>query len=149
MFKKINSKRDPNVTLWAAIRSEFGAYFERAGSCFGGFCARYPKGIFLGMVLLLLLSAALSFTLFRSPDRRPAAHAALPQKQAAGRGYDVVFGDGFARILGTGAALQQTLFLRKRLEGLLAKDHLSAADSAALGKALDSLQALQQQLQKR
>ena len=144
MFRKITSKRDPNISVWDALGTEFGAYFERAGSCFGSFCARRPRAIFGAMVSLLALSGALSFTIMRKPAAVPAAHAA--QKQRTGKGDTGLIGDSFARILGTGAALQQTLSLKQRLESLLAKKQLSGADSIALEKALDSLQVLQHQL---
>lgn len=144
MFRKITSKRDPNISFWDALGTEFGAYFERAGACLGDLFARRPRTIFWAMVSLLALSAALSFTCFRKPATAPAALAA--QKQPAGQGNTGLIGDSFARILGTGAALQQTLSLKQRLETLLAKDKLSHADSAALEKALDSLQVLQHQL---
>lgn len=146
MFRKITSKRDPDISFWDALGTEFGAYFERVGACLGGFCARRPQTIFWTMVSLLALSAALSFTYFRKPATAPAALAA--QKQPAGQGSNGLIGDSFARILGTGAALQQTLSLKQRLENLLAKKQLSGADSIALEKALDSLQVLQHQLHK-
>jgi hypothetical protein len=138
MFRKIHSNRDPGVTVWSELRQEFGSYFNRAGSSAQALCTSRPKTLFGLMLALLLLSAVLSFTLFRHPP-------APPQKTKAAVRQPAVIEDSFSRILETGAALKQTLTLKKEVETILARGKLSHTDSLALNSALDSLQLIQKQ----
>lgn len=146
MFKRIPSKREPGQTLWKALSEEFATYFERMGTRFGHFCVRYPQAIFGSMVALLLLSAALSFTVFHHPEQRSASIAAAQQtKRNAGKSPHPL-DDGFSRILATGAALKKTLELKREVQGILAKGQLTRKDSLRLQQTLDSLAALQHQI---
>lgn len=138
MFRKITSNRDPGATVWSELRREFGSYFEKAGSYSLSFCKGNPKTVFGFMLTLLLLSAILSFSLFRHPSP--------PSKKAVSIKPVHVIDDGFGRILDAGAALQQTLHLKGEVEILLAKGKLKHPDSLALERALDSLQLLQHQI---
>src|SRR5579863_1106953 len=67
MWRKIHSNRNPKDTLYSELRKEFNTYFEKAGNLGSSVLGRYPKPFFWGMVLLLLVSAMLSFTVFRHP----------------------------------------------------------------------------------
>ncbi|WCT13327.1 hypothetical protein [Mucilaginibacter jinjuensis] len=147
MFKRIHSNRDPDETLWKALNQEFGTYFRRAGTQFGQLCLNYPKAIFGGMVALLLLSAALSFTGFYYPAKKPASGSAAPHPNPASVKSPHPLDDGFSRILETGAALKQTFGLKQEVESILAKGKLSNADSLRLEQVLDSLAVLQHQIQ--
>lgn len=145
MFKKIHSNRDPSETLWKALRKEFGHYFARAGRRFGQFCAGRPQFVFGLMVVLLVLSAVLSFTVFRHPA--PGSAALHPKPAGQKSPHPHALDDGFSRILETGAALKQTLELKQEVEVILAKGKLNHADSLRLEGALDSLGHLQHQIQ--
>lgn len=148
MFKRIHSNRNPGDTLWKSLRQEFGSYFEQAGTSFGYFCANHPKAIFGSMVALLVLSAALSFTVFHHPAQRPGpgSGSAAPHHNAAPIKSPHPLDDGFSRLLETGAALKQTLDLKQEVEAILAKGKISPADSLRLEQALDSLAAIQHQI---
>jgi hypothetical protein len=135
MFKRIHSNRDPNVTVWSELQKEFGCYFNKAGTFIKSICINQPKTVFGLMISLLLLSAVLSFTLFRHP---------IPVQKVVVK--KPVVEDGFGRILETTAALQRTLALKKEVETILGKGHLTASDSLALNRALDSLHLIQQQI---
>lgn len=146
MFKRIHSNRAPGETLWKSLRQEFGTYFEQSGTSFGQFCANYPKAIFGSMVVLLLLSASLSFTIFHHPTQGRVPASATPQHNPAQVKSPHPLDDGFSRILETGTALKHTLGLKQEVEDILAKGKISPADSLRLEKALDSLAAIQHQI---
>ncbi|MGF7079706.1 hypothetical protein [Mucilaginibacter sp. UYCu711] len=142
MFRRIHSNRDPGNTLYREIKNEFGSYFEKAETTTGKIVQRNPRGSLIVMCLLMLLSAVLSFTVFRGHEKAAKpfpvqnANAALPVTSPVSEGFD--------QILSTTSALQQTLGLKKEVESLLAKPKLTPADSAQLEKALDRLGQLQQ-----
>ncbi|NHA02537.1 hypothetical protein G7092_01950 [Mucilaginibacter sp. HC2] len=146
MFKRIHSNRDPGETLWKSLRQEFGSYFEQAGTSFGHFCANHPKTIFGSMVALLILSVALSFTVFHHPAQGPRSGSAAPHHNANPVKSPHPLDDGFSRILETGSALKQTLGLKQEVEAILAKGKISPADSLRLERDLDSLAAIQHQI---
>jgi len=147
MFKRIHSNRDPGETLWKALSQEFGGYFQRAGTKAGQLCLHYPKFIFGSMVALLLLSIALSFTVFRHPALRPVSGSASPHHNPALLKSPHPVDEGFSRILQTGAALKETLGLKQEVESILAGGKLSHTDTVRLEQALDSLAILQHQIQ--
>jgi len=131
MFKKIHSDRDPKDTVMSEIRKEFRPYFTKAGQGLKGAAQRYPKFLFWMMVMNISLSAILCFTVFRHRDIPPKA---VPVKMTS------PVSGGFDRIMQAGPALRQTIRLKKRVDSITRKKTLSAADSAALFKDLDSLQ---------
>lgn len=142
MFRKIHSNRDPKATLYSELRKEFGPYFQKANDRTFKTILAYPKPAFWGMLFLLLISAILSFTIFR---KHPTTHSAKVRATDA-KTRKPVLDDGFERILSTGAALKRTLHLRDKVEVLLSKAKLDHADSLELEKTLDSLGQLQHQI---
>ncbi|WP_214070040.1 hypothetical protein [Mucilaginibacter sp. dw_454] len=141
MFRKIHSNRDPKATLYSELKREFSPYFESAGAKTQLALQKNPKPFFWGMLALLLLSAVLSFTIFRkpaTPQRKVGVVKPVSRKK--------VLDDGFERILATGAALKRTLQIKSEVTGLLAKGKLNHADSLALEGALDSLGQIQHQI---
>jgi len=130
MFRKIHSDRDPRDTVMSEIKKEFRPYFSKAGQGLKGTAERYPRFLFWMMVINITLSAILCFTVFR---HREAPKKAQPVKVAA------PVTSGFDRIMQTGAALQQTNRLKKRVDSITKKQILTQADSAGLLKDLDSL----------
>jgi len=131
MFKKIHSDRDPRDTLVSEIKKEFRPYFSKAGRGLKGTVERYPKFLFCMMVVNITLSAILCFTVFR--------HKEIPAKT---RQVEVTapISDGFDRIMETGATLRQTIRLKKQVDSITKKKHLTSSDSTALFNDLDSLQ---------
>ncbi len=147
MFRKIHSNRDPKATLYSEIKKEFGTYFNAAGRRSNRLLHAYPKPTFWGMLTLLIFSAILSFTVFRTPftaqSKGGLSGNVSAQKGAVNRPGD---DDGFDRILETGAALRQTLHLKNEVTAILGKGKLGHADSLALAGALDSLGRIHNQI---
>lgn len=146
MFKRITSNRDPQATIWKELSREFGHYFGRAAQSFRALCINKPGLVYGCMVALLLFSAVFSFTAGRRQDRPAASVAVARQHQPQAFKNPHPADDGFSRILSTGAALQQTLALKKQVENTLSKGRLDHADSLLLENALDSLRLLQHQI---
>lgn len=133
MFKKLHSNRDPQVTVYSELKKEFGVYFGKAGNCFKGIIDHNPKFLYAAMVVLLLSSIGLSFTIFRHND--PVAKVnPQPSKPVP------TINDGFDRILETGAALKQAIALKKMVDSITHKNMLTKQDSTELENALDKLQ---------
>jgi hypothetical protein len=144
MFRKIHSNRDPGGTLGSEFKKEFAVYFETAGRFVRSVLERNPKGTLIGMAVCILISLVLSFTLFRKPPKT--AMQAGGTSPTVRRPAKMPVSDGLDQILATTSALQQTLIIKKRVEELLARPALTAADSTELERALDQLSQLQNHL---
>ena len=140
MFRKIHSNRDPQDTVFSELKKEFGFYYDRTGSWCRGMMDRYPKFLFGAMTGLMVVSLALSFTSFRLREvplkLKPIAKISQPQP----------ISDGFSKIIQAGAALKETIALKKLVDSITTKPTLSKADSAALENALDRLQQINKPL---
>jgi len=131
MFKKITSNRDPRDTVYSEIKKEFRPYFNKAGQGLKGTAERYPKFLFAMMVINIMLSIILCLTVFRpkgEPKKVPLIHQVTPVST------------GFDQIMQAGAALRQTILLKKQVDSISKKKSLTKTDSAVLLKDLDSLQ---------
>jgi hypothetical protein len=138
MFKKIHSNRDPEDTVYRELKKEFSAHFSKADHYLNSILSRYPKQAFALMVALMMVSMGLSLTVFRNKELPPINKSA----QSRPRSLFAPANDGFDRILETGAALKQTIGLKRQIDSLTTKGSLTHADSIALEKALDQLQQL-------
>jgi len=134
MWRKIHSNRDPRDTLYSEIRREFGTYFYVAGNGFKSLLNAYPKVAFVSMVILMFVSAALSFTVFRQPGRKELSMIKTVNP----------VGDGFSQIIRTAEKIKVSLRLKRHIDSISSKKQLNATDSTMLENALDSLQHLQQ-----
>jgi len=146
MFKKLHSNRDPKDTLLSEIKKEFGIYLSKIETALISFINRNPKPLFNTMIVLILVSIVLSFTVFRvreskSSYSKPDTGHIAPEQKAK-----VLASDGFDKILRTGAALKETISLKQQIEIITSKNQLSAEDSAHLEKALDRLDELNKSL---
>lgn len=131
MFKKIHSDRDPRDTVISEVKKEFRPYFKKAGHGLRRAAERYPKFLFVMMVINLSLSAILCFTVFRHKE---------PVNKVQPINLTAPVTDGFDRIIEAGAALRGTIRLKKQVDSITKNKILSKADSAVLLKDLDSLQ---------
>ncbi len=131
MFKKITSNRDPRDTVYSEIKKEFKPYFTKAGTGLKRTAERYPKFLFSMMVINICLSIILCFTVMR--------HKNVPEKKSPAHISNPVSG-GFDRIMQAGAALKETIHLKKEVDSITRQHTLSKADSATLLQDLDSLQ---------
>lgn len=129
MWKKIHSNRDPRDTLYSEIKKEFSGCFELAGNGARRFLNARAKAVFGLMVVLLAASLILSFTLFRSPEKR--AGADLKKVNPVE--------DGFSQILKATGNIRETIRLKHLVDSLSSKEHLTSADSTRLDSALDRL----------
>jgi len=134
MFRKLHSNRDPRDTLLSEINKEFRPYIHKAGKGLTGLVNSHPRFLFTMMVINIVLSVALSFTVFR--QHAPPPKVVKPQANPVSTGFD--------QILRTGEKLKRTIGLKRQIDSLTAKKRLSAADSLALEKALDTIQKLNQ-----
>jgi hypothetical protein len=133
MLKRIHSNRDPRDTLYSEIRKEFSTYFQLAGEGGKRVLGRYPKFAFTVMIVVLITSAALSFTLFR--------HREKPNPVAAKAVISPV-SDGFSRIMDAANGIKETMVLKKMVDSLTGKKQLNARDSLTLDSALDRLRVI-------
>jgi len=139
MFKKIHSNRDPRDSVLSELKKEFAVYFGKAGNCGRSLVNLYPKFIFGTMIILLLVSTGLSFTLFRKHEPSPAK---VPQHTM--KPVD----DGFNAIWQAGSALKETIRLKREVDSITAKKILTKSDSTALVNDLDRLRLINQPFNK-
>jgi hypothetical protein len=134
MWRKIHSNRDPRDTLYSEVRKEFGTYFSAAGNGIRTLLNANPKLSLAAMIIMMLVSATLSFTVFRQPEAKQVAKLQT---------VDPV-GDGFTRLWETASMIKESLRLKRHIDSISSKKRLNATDSMMLENALDSLQHLQQ-----
>jgi hypothetical protein len=134
MFRKLHSNRDPGDTLLRELHKEFRPYIRKAGGGLKRLVDSHPKFLFIMMVINIVLSLVLSFTVFR---RHPAPTKIMKPVTGPVSG-------GFEQIMLAGAKLKETIALKREIDSLTAKKTLSATDSLALEKALDTIQHLNQ-----
>ncbi|HMI04845.1 MAG TPA: hypothetical protein VK541_20320 [Pedobacter sp.] len=132
MFRKIHSKRDPSHTLFSEIRKEFAVYFNRAWAYLSALLVKYPRQVFVLMVLLMLFSMALSFTVFRHSEKK------VTPAEALGAQRNPVEA-GISEIMEKTRALREIIAIKKQIEFLIGKGSLTPADSLHLEKAIDRL----------
>ena len=133
MFKRITSNRDPRDTLLSELKKEFGGYYSTAAGKGQHFVNRYPRFVFGSMIVLMLVSMGLSFTVFRNREVVVKKKLPVPQQNSP-------ITTGFSQLIQTGEALRETIALKGQVDSLIAKKHLTKTDSATLEKALDRLQ---------
>ncbi|MGY4539965.1 hypothetical protein ACVW0P_004406 [Mucilaginibacter sp. UYNi724] len=131
MWRKIHSNRDPRDTLFSEIKKEFQPYFTKAAGRFRLAATNYPRLFFGGMIVALLISIALSFTVFRQSEKVVAVMVKPHGNPAT---------DGFEQIMQATGKLRETIRLKRLVDSLTAKKQLSNADTLLLDSALDRLQ---------
>ena len=134
MFRKLHSNRDPRDTLLSEINKEFRPYIRKAGTGLKSIINSHPRFLFSMMVAGIVLSAVLSFSVFR--QHAPLPKVVKPQPNPVSAGFD--------QIMRTGEKLKRSIALKRQIDSLTTKKQLSAADSLALEKALDTIQKLNQ-----
>jgi len=131
MWRKIHSNRDPRDTVYSELQKEFSPYFKKANDAGKSVLQRNPKFAFYAMILVMLVSMVLSFTVFRfhEAERPPIKKQQINPVQ-----------DGFAQIRQVTGKIRETLRLKHLVDSISAKKQLSPADSTALDSALNELQ---------
>jgi len=133
MFRKIHSNRDPRDTVWTELRREFGPRFGKAKTQLAASANNHSRFLFWMMVVNILLSAILSFTVFRHPVVPPVKKPVKVFAPIAG---------GVNDILQASYAISEMMRLRKAIDSLSAKKQMNARDSLTLERALDRFQQL-------
>nr|WP_183573787.1 hypothetical protein [Mucilaginibacter sp. X5P1] len=123
------------------MKREFKPYVSKAGTGVKYLLSRHPKMVFSLMVISILLSAILAFTVFR--QRPNNEHVQKPVRIAG------PVSTGMDQLLATGEALQEMMRLKQAIDSLSAKKQLNSADSLALEKALDRFQQLNRKFNQR
>ena len=141
MFRKIRSNRDPRDTVYTELKREFAPHFGKSITQLKSAAGSHPKFIFWMMVINIVLSAILSFTVFRHPD--DPARRKQPVRIMA------PVSDGLGQVMQAGQALSEMLRLKKAIDSLSAKKQLTAPDSVTLEQALDRFQQLNKQFNQR
>jgi len=133
MFKKIHSNRDPRDTLYSELKKEFSVYLDKGNAGFKSLVSGYPRFVFGLMIALLVASIILAVAL---------RHNMWPKNRiaAAPNNRPLSINDGFDNIIAAGAALKQTIRLKRQVDSLTAKKTLTKTDSLILMRDLDSLQ---------
>ena len=134
MFRKLHSNRDPRDTLLSEINKEFRPYIRKAGTGLKSIINSHPRFLFTMMVINIVLSAVLSFTVLR--QHASPAKVVKPQANPVSTGFD--------QIVRTGEKLKRSIALKRQIDSLTAKKILTSADSLALEKALDTIQKFNQ-----
>ena len=135
MYRKTHFK--PDKALWGEISKEFAIYFARLGNQVRYFCEKYPKQIFFTMLVAMLISGILAFTVMRVKKDETSqllAGSAAPITQ------------GLGQILGAGHALKEVLDLQNEINMVLQKDTLTRADSLIVKDAIGQLEKIHRQL---
>jgi hypothetical protein len=129
MWRRIHSNRDPRNTLWSEVSKEYNFYFSCISTIVQRLFAAHPKAFFGFMVVSMMVSLALSFTLFRS---READHKSPESKVN-------LVQDSFTQIMQTTENLRETLRLKGIVDSLSSKKVLNVHDSTLLDNTLDRL----------
>ena len=136
MYRKIRSNPVPN--LYLELRKEFGSYLDRLGSVVNNVCNRYPRQFFAMMLLIILISGILAFTVLRVPKTPP-----LPSLNGS---TSQTVTSGLGKIIQSGQALKEVLELQNQINTILHKDSLDARDSLLLKNAILRLEIIHHNL---
>lgn len=138
MFRKITSNREPGKTLGSELKKEFGIYFERAGNGSRQLLEKNPRQTFTIMVIAILFSGVLAFTVMRQQEMPILKGEAAPQRVSS----------GFGQIISTANALQVLWATQQQVDSLLKKKTLTHSDSLTLNQALTQMETLRTTIQK-
>ncbi|SDL86425.1 hypothetical protein SAMN05421813_10354 [Daejeonella rubra] len=137
MSRKTISEQDNQVTLFTELRKEFAGYFALLSQRRNQFLQRYPRQVFTGMLICLVTSVVLAFSVMRQKKvSTPSGVGKAGAEMASGLG----------QILNTGTALKEVLELQSQVEIILKKDSLNQADSLLLEAAFDRLEFINKKL---
>lgn len=137
MSRKTTSEPDNQVTLFSELRKEFTVYFTRFSHGGSRFIGRYPRQVFTAMLVCMITSAVLAFSVMRQQKV-----SVRLETGSAASGVTT----GLGQILGTSAALREILELQNRISTILKKDTLDQTDSLVLRQAFQRLESIHQQL---
>lgn len=118
------------ITILSELRNEFAAQISCLRIFSARFFSQYPKAIFSAMVLLMVSSLLLCFTLLRTKPKK----SGLENKALTNIGH------GLSEIGTTVNSLEKALEMRAALKTMLAKDSLTSADSVLMAAMVSELE---------
>jgi hypothetical protein len=141
MFRKIRSKRAPEKTVWADLRDELAPYIKKIHHSSILVLTRFPRTIFVCMVIAVIYSVLWSFSSDLNLGNR--------NSPVVNRKRDSVQNlkssrEGLNSISKTADDLRRTITIREKVDSLLNKKKLLRADSAFLEDALRELKLIQE-----
>lgn len=135
MYRKTPSNPENPSPPWDGLRNRL----RQGGGRIRRGMERYPFHFLAGMVICILLSGALAFTVMRVDV--PTEKAAFPRPPAIGAGSAI---GGIARTYG---ALEEIAGIQREIQAIIEKDSLGTADSIRLIDALHRFERLQRPTQ--
>jgi hypothetical protein len=141
MFRKIRSNRAPEKTVWADLRDELAPYIKKIHYSSVLVLSRFPRTIFVCMVIAVIYSVLWSFSSDLNLGNR--------NSPVVNRKRDSVQNlkssrEGLNSISKTADDLRRTITIREKVDSLLNKKKLLRADSAFLEDALRELKLIQE-----
>jgi hypothetical protein len=141
MFRKIRSNRAPEKTVWADLRDELAPYIKKTLHSSVLVLSRFPRTIFVCMVIAVIYSVLWSFSSDLNLGNR--------NSPVVNRKKDSVQNlkssrEGLNSISKTADDLRRTITIREKVDSLLNKKKLLRADSAFLEDALRELKLIQE-----
>jgi preprotein translocase subunit YajC len=138
MFRKITSNRDPDKTLGSELKKEFGIYYEQVIKRSRQVMEKYPRQIFSIMIMAILFSGVMAFTVMREQPK------SVRQINVPSQNVTTGLGD----IVSTANTLQALMATQKQVDLLLKKDTLSHSDSLTLNLAIVQMESLRDLIKK-
>lgn len=120
MFRKTPFKSQRGISLIKALKSEFIPHLENLSAGFHPFLTRYRYALFGGMILIMLVSGVLSFTVLRKEK---------PGKLTLARLETAAAGPNLTGAITAYNELKQIAVIQDRIEALASKKLLSEQDS--------------------
>ena len=117
------------ITVLSELKNEFSVQINYAKSSLSVLLIKYPRGIFLAMVLFMLGSGLLCFTVLRL----------TPQKDGIEKTIVNKVGGGISEIGLAVTKLEKTLKMREQLKAIVSKDSLTAQDSLLIVRMIGEL----------
>lgn len=118
------------ITILSELKNEFAGQIGRFRTLSSRFFNQYPKAIFSAMVLLLVFSLLLCFTLLRAKPQKPGRESKALTN----------IGNGLSEIGSTVNSLEKALVMRAALKTMLSKDSLTSADSLLMVRMIAELE---------
>jgi hypothetical protein len=141
MFRKIRSNRAPEKTVWADLRDELAPYIKKIHHSTVLVFSRFPRTIFVCMVIALVYSVLWSFSSDLKPGNRNST--ALSKKKDSVQNFSRG-SEGLNSISKRANDLRRTITIRDKVDSVLNKKKLTRVDSSFLEDALRELKLIQE-----
>jgi aspartokinase len=141
MFRKIRSNRDPGKTVFAELYQQFRPYLMLLRRRMMRLLKTYPKQVFVTMVITLIFSVLYSFGVLRRLAEKEVKVGSM-EVSAKNEKPAPTIEDGLSKISSTGNKLRKTIWIRKQVDSVLARERLDHRDTLFLESKLEELRQL-------